>query len=285
VVLAARDIEAARAGRTALLAAIDHLASTRPTAVNLFTALGRMRALLETAPGDGIPIDALTREAVAIHDEDVEACRRIGEHGARLLGPRTAVLTHCNAGALATAGIGTALGVITTAAAQGKIDRVFVDETRPLLQGARLTAWELVRAGLEVVLITDGAAASVLRRGGIGAVIVGADRIAANGDVANKVGTYPLAVLAARHGVPLYVAAPISTFDPGTAEGDQIVIEERDAGEVTHFAGKRVAASGVRVFAPAFDVTPNEFIGAIVTERGVLRPPYAPAIRTLLETP
>jgi methylthioribose-1-phosphate isomerase len=243
-----------------------------------------MRAILHAAQGEGVPVEALTQEAIAIHHDDVEACRRIGEHGARLLGMRTAVLTHCNAGALATAGIGTALGVITTAAEQGKIDRVYVDETRPLLQGARLTAWELVRAGLEVVLITDGTAATVLRNGGVGAVIVGADRIAANGDVANKVGTYPLAVLAARHGIPFYVAAPASTLDPATGEGGSIVIEERDAGEVTHWGGKRVAAPGVRVFAPAFDVTPNELVSALVTEFGVLRPPYAAALRNLVRT-
>jgi methylthioribose-1-phosphate isomerase len=195
------------------------------------------------------------------------------------------VLTHCNAGALATAGDGTALSIVTAAHREGKIQRVYADETRPLLQGARLTAWELVKAGIEVVLITDSTAASVLREGRVQAVIVGADRIAANGDTANKVGSYPLAVLAQRHHVPFYIAAPISTLDPGTATGESIPIEEREASEVTHFAGRRIAPDGVKVYAPAFDVTPHELVSAIVTDRGVLRPPFDAAISAVLGMP
>jgi methylthioribose-1-phosphate isomerase len=222
---------------------------------------------------------SLLDEARAIQREDVEACRSIAELGSQLLPPGSAVLTHCNAGALATAGEGTALGVITAAFRQGKVSRVFADETRPLLQGARLTSWELVREGIPVTLITDSTAGTVLRRGMVQAVIVGADRIAANGDTANKVGTYPLAVLAARHGVPFYVAAPTSTIDLDTKSGDSIPIEERDPREVTHFAGIHVAADGVDVFSPAFDVTPNDLLTAIVTECGVLRPPFEQALR------
>jgi methylthioribose-1-phosphate isomerase len=238
--------------------AVSYLTSTRPTAVNLFTALQRMRRAVDG--GESFPPSELLRrlreEALAIHREDVESCRRIGMLGAALIQPGTSVLTHCNAGALATAGEGTALSVITSAAREGKITRVYADETRPLLQGARLTAWELVRQGIEVVLITDSTAATVLRQGKVQAVIVGSDRIAANGDVANKIGTYPLAVLAARHGVPFYVAAPTSTIDPATPDGGGIPIEERPPEEVTHIGGLRIAAAGVKVFAPAFDVTP-----------------------------
>jgi methylthioribose-1-phosphate isomerase len=195
------------------------------------------------------------------------------------------VLTHCNAGALATAGDGTALSVVTTAHRQGKIRQVYVDETRPLFQGARLTSWELLRAGIEVVLITDSTAASVLREGRVQAVIVGADRIAANGDTANKVGTYPLAVLAQRHNVPMYVAAPVSTLDPHTLTGNDIPIEERDPSEVTQVAGIRIAPEGVRTYTPAFDVTPHELISAIITDRGVLRPPYDAGIAGVLRKP
>jgi len=255
--------------------AFDVLAATRPTAVNLFAALDRMRSAFRLVSDDPRrAVQSLEEEAHAIFAHDVESCRLIGENGAALLSRGSSVLTHCNAGALATAGTGTALSVITTAALQGKITRVYIDETRPLLQGARLTAWEMVRAGIPATLVTDSAAASVLKQGRVQAVIVGADRIAANGDVANKIGTYPLAVLAARHGVPFYVAAPTTTLDPATATGETIVIEERDPREVTHVAGVRVAAEGIEVFCPAFDVTPNEFVTAIVTELGVLRPPY-----------
>jgi len=266
--------------RTALANAIAFLERTRPTAVNLFKALDRIRAVALdkslTAAND--LRDAVLREAQAIMDEDVRACALLGMHGASLIAPGSALLTHCNTGALATAGQGTALGVITTAHRQGKVARVYVDETRPLLQGARLTAWELVRQGIETTLITDSAAATVLKRHMVHVVLVGADRIAANGDVANKVGTYPLAVLAARHGVPFYVVAPTSTIDLRTSTGDEIPIEERNSIEVTHIGGVRVAAEGVRVFSPAFDITPNEFISAIVTEEGIVRPPFGPGL-------
>jgi methylthioribose-1-phosphate isomerase len=263
--------------------AIDLLASTRPTAVNLFTALDRMRSALDrsTALPASSVVEVLLEHADSIFRHDVESCRLIGELGAALIVPGSAVLTHCNAGALATAGAGTALSIITTAARQGKILRVFVDETRPLLQGARLTAWELARARIPVTLITDSTAATVLRKGMVTAVIVGADRITATGDVANKVGTYPLALMASVHDVPFYVAAPSTTLDRATETGAEIVIEERDPEEVTHLAGTRVAAQGVDVFSPAFDVTPNELVTAIVTELGVLRPPYTGSIRRL----
>jgi methylthioribose-1-phosphate isomerase len=263
------------------------LGSTRPTAVNLFNVLSRMRGVLGAASGMGEldAIQLLEHEACMIQAEDIEACRRIGELGAALLSGGTSVLTHCNAGALATAGEGTALSVVTTAHRQGKIRQVYADETRPLLQGARLTSWELLRAGIDVVLITDSTAASVLREGLVQAVIVGADRIAANGDTANKVGTYPLAVMAQRHNVPMYVAAPVSTLDPHTATGSHIPIEERDSSEVTQLAGVRIAPEGVRTYAPAFDVTPHELITAIITDRGVLRPPYEIGIADVLRKP
>ncbi len=269
-----------RPGETSLASRFDRsvtlLASTRPTAVNLFNVLNRMRATWMAASGgdDRDVPGRMEREARMIQAEDIEACRLIGEYGSALLDRGTSVLTHCNAGVLATAGEGTALSIVTAAHRQGKIRRVYADETRPLLQGSRLTSWELLRAGIEVVVITDSTAASVLREGRVQAVIVGADRIAANGDTANKVGTYPLAVMARRHEVPFYVAAPISTFDPGTPTGKEIPIEERDPAEVTHFGGIRVVPQGVQVYSPAFDVTPHELITAIVTDRGVLRPPF-----------
>ncbi|MCC6397650.1 MAG: S-methyl-5-thioribose-1-phosphate isomerase [Bacteroidetes bacterium] len=265
--------------------AVKSIGSTRPTAVNLFNALHRMNMIAERNPqaSDDRLLQLLEAEAKAIQEEDIRACDRIGELGASLLGNGVSLLTHCNAGALATAGSGTALSVITTAARQGKVVRVFADETRPLLQGSRLTAWELQKAGIPVVLITDGTAASVLREGKVQAVIVGADRIAANGDAANKVGTYPLAVLANRHNVPFYVAAPTSTLDREASDGLAIPIEERTPGEVTHFAGVRVAPEGIGVYAPAFDVTPNELITAIVTEKEIFRQPYAAAIARTLE--
>lgn len=260
--------------------AIALLAATRPTAVNLFHALARMRMVLEREEhGDPHTRAArLLAEARAIQDEDIRACERIGRNGSALLGENATLMTHCNAGALATAGIGTALGVILTAARQGKVVRVFVDETRPLLQGARLTAWELHRAGVPVVLITDNAAGSVMRERGIDAVFVGADRIAANGDTANKIGTYPLAVLARHHGVPFYVAAPLSTIDRTLTDGQAIPIEERDPAEVTRCGGTIVAPDGIGVYAPAFDVTPNELITGIVTEVAVLGPPFTASI-------
>jgi methylthioribose-1-phosphate isomerase len=272
--------------KQALDAAAAELASTRPTAVNLFRALHRMKEAGEESKKE--PDALLVRlqdEAMAIQQEDIDACRRIGELGAELLRSGSAILTHCNAGGLATAGSGTALSVITTAARQGKIDRVYVDETRPLLQGARLTAWELMKEQIRVVLITDSTAGTVLRQGKVQAVIVGADRIAANGDTANKIGSYPLAVLASRHHVPFYIAAPTSTIDPGTPDGEHIPIEERNGVEITSFGGTRVAPERVEVYAPAFDVTPSSLITAIITERGVIGAPYAPGLESQVRAP
>jgi methylthioribose-1-phosphate isomerase len=269
--------------RTSWKEAAAGLAASRPTAVNLFAALSRMTSAL----GDDFTADAsclrerALREAMSIQQEDVDACTRIGELGAALLPPDAVVLTHCNAGILATAGSGTALSIITTAARRGLIRNVYVDETRPLFQGARLTAWELARAGVPHTLITDNTAGSVFRTRKVNAVIVGADRIAANGDAANKIGTYPLAVLARYHDIPLYIAAPTTTIDTSIPDGGGIPIEERNPREVTHPAGVRVAPEGVKVFAPAFDVTPHELIHAIVTERGILHPPFAAAIAAL----
>jgi len=284
IVMAANAASTIEQARESIAAADAFLAGTRPTAVNLFNALRRMQRAARR-DGRSPTLQDLRRrllaEAIAIQNEDIEACRSIGAFGASLIIPGSSVLTHCNAGALATAGQGTALSVITTAAAQGKILRVYADETRPLFQGSRLTSWELVQAGIEVVLITDNAAGWVLKEGRVQAVVVGADRIAANGDTANKIGTYPLAVLARRHGVPLYVAAPTSTLDAGAVSGDSIVIEERNAEEVTHVHGSRIAAEGVKVYSPAFDVTPNELIAAIVTEKGVAYPPFAESLADL----
>ncbi|HTY59235.1 MAG TPA: S-methyl-5-thioribose-1-phosphate isomerase [Bacteroidota bacterium] len=277
--------------RGELLDAVDQsvreLSATRPTAVNLFAAMARMQGAAHASGDLSVEhtLERLKAEALAIEREDIASCASIGRLGASLIAPGSSLLTHCNAGALATAGEGTALAVVREAARQGNVVRVFVDETRPLLQGSRLTAWELVRSGIETVLITDSTAASVLRRGDVQAVIVGADRIAANGDTANKVGTYPLAVLASRHGVPFYVAAPTSTIDPSLGDGSGIPIEERDPVEVTHVGGIRVAASGVSVFAPAFDVTPASLVSAIITERGVLRAPYGKTIGAAMRAP
>ncbi len=262
------------------------IGAARPTAVNLSWAVGRMRAEAARARAAGLgprgAAAALEEEARRIRDEDLEACRRIGRHGAALVPARATVLTHCNAGALATAGYGTALGVVRAAREAGKAVRVLADETRPLLQGARLTAWELLRDGIETILIADGMAGSFLRRGEVDLVVVGADRIAANGDVANKIGTYPLAVLADANRVPFYVAAPLSTVDPGCADGDRIPIEERDPSEVTEVLGARIAPLGIAARNPAFDVTPARYVTAIVTERGIARPPYVASIRALL---
>lgn len=264
LVLAAGDAEAVRS-------AAERVAAARPTAVNLEWAVNRMLRRLDSAPADA-PRAALREEADRIRDEDEQACRAIGRHGAELLGERCTVLTHCNAGSLATAGYGTALGVIYAAAEQGKSVAVFADETRPLLQGARLTAWELKRAGIEVTLLADSGAGGLLASGRIDAVVVGADRVAANGDVANKVGTYPLAVLARTHGVPFYVAAPRSTIDPACPNGESIPIEQRAATEVTEGFGVRTAPEGVYVYSPAFDVTPAKLVTALITEAGVVRP-------------
>jgi len=266
-----------------LHAAIHLLSQTRPTAVNLFAALDRMRRVYQSVRHDDVGTVRLrlNREAHCIQQEDIEACRKIGEHGAALIAPGSSILTHCNTGALATAGEGTAQSIITTAARQNKIVRVFVDETRPLFQGARLTSWELVKHNIEVVLITDSTAGYLMQQRKISAVIVGADRIAANGDTANKVGTYSIAVLAELHAVPFYIAAPTSTIDLGTESGSQIQVEQRNEEEVTHVGGKRIAAEGVKVFAPAFDITPNRLIIAIITEAGVLKPPFDSAIASL----
>jgi methylthioribose-1-phosphate isomerase len=274
LVLAAGDAEAVRAAAPAV-------ASARPTAVNLRWAVERMlRRLGASSPRT--PRDSLRAEADAIREEDENACRAIGRHGAALLGDRANVLTHCNAGSLATAGYGTALGIVYAAVEGGKRVAVFADETRPLLQGARLTAWELRRAGIDVTLLADAAAGGLLRTGRIDAVIVGADRIAANGDVANKIGTYPLAVLARTHGVPFYVAAPRSTFDLSCPDGSRIPIEERDGSELTRGFGVTTAPEGVSVYAPAFDITPASLVTALVTELGVIRPVSGPNIALTL---
>jgi len=259
------------------------LAGTRPTAVNLFWAIERMRRRFETLAGaGGDPLRrGLLDEALAIQTEDVESCQRMGDLGAALLPEGARVLTHCNAGALATAGYGTALGVIRSAARMGKLDHVLADETRPFLQGARLTAWELQQDGIPVTVITDSMAGPLMARGEVNAVVVGSDRIAANGDVANKIGTYTVAVLAKEHGIPFYVAAPVSTFDLAANTGADIPIEERSAEEVTHMAGQRITPEGVKVRHPAFDVTPHRLVTAIVCERGVAQPPYTESLREL----
>lgn len=270
--------------KTELDTVLDVLGATRPTAVNLFWALGRMRRVAEqnrTSPVAEIK-GALQQEALEILDEDRMMCRQIGMHGAALIRNKSTILTHCNAGALATAGAGTALSVIYQAQQDGKAVRVFADETRPVLQGARLTAWELLQAGVDVTLICDSMAAQVMKEGKIDCVIVGADRIAANGDVANKIGTYGVAVLAQAHRIPFYVAAPFSTIDLSIETGDGIPIEQRNPVEVTEGFGKRIAPEGVRVYNPAFDVTPASFVSAIITERGIARAPYHESLAALL---
>ncbi len=261
-----------------------YLASSRPTAVNLFWALKRMEARLAAASTGTVAAakKALLDEAVAVMEEDRETCRRIGLNGARLLRSGWTVLTHCNAGRLATAGSGTALAVIYTAIEKGKRISVYADETRPLLQGARLTTWELMEKGVGVTLITDGAAARVMGEGRIDCCIVGADRIAANGDTANKIGTYSVALAARAHRIPFYVAAPTSTLDPSLRTGKLIPIEERDASEVTSIGARRIAPLNVRVYAPAFDVTPARLISAIITEKGVARAPYRTSLKQSL---
>jgi len=265
--------------------ACGELAHTRPTAVNLFWAIDRMRRRFQAAAEmDGAALrQALLDEALAIQAEDLAACRRMGDLGAELLPQEARVLTHCNAGALATAGYGTALGVVRSAARLGKIKNVFADETRPYLQGARLTAWELMQDGIPTTLIADNMAGHLMARGEVNAVVVGADRIAANGDVANKIGTYSVAILAKEHGIPFYVAAPVSTIDLSTPDGSRIPIEERSPDEVTHHGGRRLAPEGVAVRNPAFDVTPHRYVTAIVCERGVARAPYGDSLRALLE--
>lgn len=283
VVLAAggRYREDADGWRDAIEEDLHALASARPTAVNLFWALDRMRRLFPDLHGD--PVPALAREAERIHAEDVAANHRIGEFGAELFTGSGAVITHCNTGSLATGGYGTALGVIRSAHARGMVTEVFACETRPWLQGARLTAWELQREGIPCRLITDSAAAALMRAGGVERVITGADRVAANGDVVNKIGTYALAVAARHHGIPFDVAAPVSTIDPNVASGAEIPIEERDPSEVLGYAGHPVAPEGTRAWNPVFDLTPSELVEALITERGVARPPDEDSIHALLE--
>ena len=261
------------------------LAGTRPTAVNLFWAIDRMKGLFTNlrAAGAELPAiqQALLAEALAMYDEDIAACKAMGAYGAELMPDEGTVLTHCNAGALATCGYGTALGVIRGAVERGKRIHVYADETRPFLQGARLTAWELMADGIPTTVLCDNMAASLMRQGRVQAVVVGADRIAANGDVANKIGTYGVAVLAKEHGIPFYVAAPWSTIDRGTLTGDSIPIEERAAVEVTHHGGKQLTPHGVGICNPAFDVTPARYVTAIITERGVLRAPYWESLQAM----
>src|SRR5919109_693446 len=261
----------------------DMMASTRPTAVNLFWAIERMkRVFSEAAQAGQSPdelVERLKREARAIHDEDVASCRAMGGFGADIVPDGARVLTHCNAGALATAGYGSALGVIRAAVERGKRIAVFADETRPFLQGARLTAWELVREGIETTVITESMAGPLMRDREIDLVVVGADRIAANGDTANKIGPNTVAVRRPGHKVPFYVAAPLSTIDLSTPDGDHIPIEERDQREVTHLGTSRLTPIGAKIRNPAFDVTPHRYITGIITERGILRPPYAESLR------
>lgn len=290
VCVAARDNDAS--SRQSTLAALDHLATSRPTAVNLFWALNRMRVVLNNSPDGGDLLQLLLAEAHAIHDQDRELCAAIGRFGAERLNHERRVservdepitfITHCNAGALATGGQGTALSPIYDLHARGRSVRVLADETRPLLQGSRLTAWELQQMGIPVTVITDSMAGWVMRMGQVDAVIVGADRIAANGDTANKIGTYPLAVLARYHDIPFFVAAPHSTFDLGLARGDLIPIEHRGADEVRHGFGRLTAPADCEVLNPAFDVTPAELITAIITDLGIIEKPTIESVAALL---
>jgi methylthioribose-1-phosphate isomerase len=283
VVLGIRGFSGARA-QSRFDSVARTLKATRPTAVNLAWAVERMgRVLAENLHLAAPALYARMRdEALAIYHEDLAANRALGRHGAALLnGDPLTILTHCNAGALATAGYGTALGVVRAAREAGKRVSVIADETRPFLQGSRLTAWELRKDRIPVTVIADSMAASVLRAGGVSCVIVGTDRTAANGDVANKIGTYPLAVMARRHGVPFYVAAPLSSIDLECRSGDDIPIEQRSGRELTEFAGRQIAPRGVSTFNPAFDVTPAELVSAIITERGVARPPYRRSLAAL----
>jgi methylthioribose-1-phosphate isomerase len=264
------------------------IGETRPTAVNLFWAIRRMSDLFDSLSSRSDASvakikSALVEEAKRMHAEDIAANQAMGRHGATLMPASGGVLTHCNAGALATAGYGTALGVIRAAVEAGKKIHVYADETRPFLQGARLTAWELMKDGIPTTVISDNMAATMMQKGKIGAIVVGADRIAANGDVANKVGTYGVAILAKEHGIPFYVAAPISTVDMATADGSGIPIEQRNIKEVSHIAGKQMVPDGVSIENPAFDVTPAKYVAAIITERGIAKAPYGEALKKLVE--
>jgi methylthioribose-1-phosphate isomerase len=267
----------------------DLMAGTRPTAVNLFWAIDRMKRVFGEGALSGKSVEdlkaVLESEAHAIHDEDVAACRAMGQHGAVVVPEGARILTHCNAGALATAGYGTALGVIRAAAEQGKVAAVFADETRPFLQGGRLTAWELLRDGIATTVITDSMAGPLMAQGGLDFVVVGADRIAANGDVANKIGTYTVAMMAKAHGVPFYVAAPLSTIDLATPDGRGIPIEQRNAREVTHLGAVRLTPEGASVWNPAFDVTPHALVAGIITEVGIARAPYIESLPGLFDRP
>jgi methylthioribose-1-phosphate isomerase len=265
------------------------MAGTRPTAVNLFWAIDRMKHSFSRGVEAGESVEELKRrlenEAIAIHDEDLASCRAMGKFGAEVVPPNARILTHCNAGALATAGYGTALGVIRAAAEQGKVQQVFADETRPFLQGARLTAWELVRDQVPTTIITESMAGPMMRSGGIDFIVVGADRIAANGDFANKVGTYTVAMMAKAHNVPFYVAAPLSTIDLNTPDGDTIPIEQRNAREMTHVGSIQIAPVGAGIWNPAFDVTPHHLVSGIITERGIVRAPYTESLKALFASP
>ena len=284
VALGARKIETADMDTflEKLRGVIDAIADTRPTARNLFFALERMKGVADSGKSVTRIKKALVDEAVKIHEEEADATRHLSLFGAELIKDGWTVLTHCNTGPLATSGYGTALGVIITAHRQGKTVTVLADETRPLLQGARLTTWELLKAGVPVTLITDNMAGHFMKTGKVDCVITGADRIAANGDAANKIGTYTLAVLAKENGIPFYIAAPTSTIDPSIKTGAEIPIEERSPGEVTHIQGVPIAPEGVSALNPAFDVTPYKYITAIITEKGIIKAPYGRGIKGIL---
>ena len=288
IALAAKNSKAETAGelKRDLDRACDIIGKTRPTAVNLFWAIRRMQEKFERIRIRPVPQikQALIEEAQRMHAEDIAANQAMGRHGATLMPSTGGILTHCNAGALATAGYGTALGVIRAAVEQGKKIHVYADETRPFLQGSRLTAWELMKDGIPTTVISDNMAGAMMKQGKIGAIVVGADRIAANGDVANKIGTYTVAVLAKEHGIPFYVAAPISTVDLACPDGSKIPIEQRNAKEVTHIAGKQMTPDGVAIENPAFDVTPAKYVAAIITENGIARAPYEDSLRKLAKT-
>lgn len=284
IALAAKQLGAAGIDkfRDEMSGACDIFAATRPTAVNLFMAINRMKKIISEGKDIAEIRLLLEKEALALYNADIEANRAIGKNGSRYLNDGDVVMTHCNAGALATCGYGTALGVIRAAIDEGKKIKVFVCETRPYLQGARLTAWELARDGIHVTLITDSMSGYFMRSGVIKKVIVGADRITANGDVVNKIGTYNCAVLAREHGIPFYVAAPVSTLDPETRTGDEVIIEERSIDEVAYIGTEQIAPEGIFIRNPAFDVTPAKFITAIITDRGVLENPAAEGIARLI---
>lgn len=289
VVLSARhytdtdlSLEAMREG---IAADAGMLAKTRPTAVNLFWALAEMETVLHSAISSPSELLAkLTEKAVQIHAEDIAACQSMGEHGAKIIPQGAGILTHCNAGALATGGYGTALGVVRSAFAKDATIQVFADETRPRLQGARLTTWELVEDGIPVTLVTDNMSGSLMQAGKVDVVVVGADRITANGDTANKIGTYNLALIAHAHGVPFYVAAPLSTIDMSMPHGQQIPIEERNSEEISTINDELICAPGVSYFNPAFDVTPSKYIAGIITEKGIARPPYEKSLAELFKS-